>query len=654
MFAKDIRNPTKYESGIQMGISKGPPSFAFLLLALLLLIALPRAAASTTDNLNGVAMLSSNSGWAVGNAGTIEHFDGSSWNLIPSGTSADLFGISFGPPSAPNSNAGFAVGGSGGSGVALFWSGFSWTPIMSGLSSPDAKQLRSVSSLSPDDAWAVDSITGTFWHWSGTAGLGGGWGEISTASAGLNSVFMTSSSDGWAVGAGGIIYHFAGGGWIPFSNVGTTLNSVFMVSQSEGWAVGDGGAIFHYSSGTWTGSISPAVTNQDLSSIFMVSETEGWVVGAGGTIVHYVNGGWSLFSNQFGVNQNLNSVSFSGGVGWAVGDLGTIVLLSGSTPQGVLSSSWESVYLSNSNDGWIVGCSTGGCGSGSGEPSIQHWNGNSFTRGNALGAATDLYSVFMSNPSEGWAVGGVGSVPGIFHYTGGAWTQTPSPPMNGIIRGVFDSGDVWAVGDHGVILHYSGSWGAVSSPTSNSLRSIFMTSPSDGWAVGDSGTLLRYQSGQWVNYPSSTSAQLNSVFFLNSNQGWAVGSGGTVLHFDGNFWSPVATGVSSNLNSIAQVNPQEAWAVGDSATILQWNGVSWYQVSPSPPLAGNPNLNSLFISTNGFGLIVGAPPGAGSQGTVVRFSALSPVPEFPWATVSLAVGLAVAIVVISFKRRKIE
>jgi photosystem II stability/assembly factor-like uncharacterized protein len=627
-----------------------------LLLALPTSLAQTTPSASTVDNLNGVAILSSNTGWAVGNAGTIEYFDGSSWSLIASGTGSDILGVSSGPPGAPNSDSGFAVGGSAGTAVALFRGPVSWQLAMTGLSGPDAQKLGSVFSSSSSEAWAVDSVSGAFWHWSGTVGLGGGWNEVSSASAGLNSVFMVSSSEGWAVGVGGIIYHYTGGGWSPsVSPTGASLNSVFMVNQNEGWSVGTTGTILHYLSGTWSGPVSPSPTNQDLKAVFMVSQTEGWAVGDSGTVLHYLNGAWMLASNQFGTGQNLNAVSFFGGNGWAVGDFGTIVPLGAQTPpQGIPGSSLRSVYISNAGDGWIVGCSTGGCGTGAGDLTLLHWNGNSFTRGIASATSTDLYSVSMANPSDGWAVGGVGSSPAILHYTGGAWVQVPAPPVSGILRSVFlvDARDGWAVGDNGVILSYAGgSWGAVSSPTANTLRSVFMIDSGAGWAVGDGGTILRYQNGQWTAYASQTSASLNSVFFLDSNHGWAAGSGGAILHYDGVTWTPVGVGEPVNLNAITQVNPQEAWAVGDSATILHWNGIGWYQVSLPSQLSGTPNLNAIFISPNGIGLIVGAPQAPGSQGTILQVSALAPVPELFSPELVLAAILATVIAINSFRLR---
>jgi len=102
---------------------------------------------------------------------------------------------------------------------------------------------------------------------------------VTLGGSGLNSVFMTSATDGWAVGLGGAIYHYTGGGWSVYTTTGSTLNSIFMLSANEGWAVGNGGTIFHYSAGQWAGPVSPGTTSEDLRSVFMLSPTEGWAVG---------------------------------------------------------------------------------------------------------------------------------------------------------------------------------------------------------------------------------------------------------------------------------------------------------------------------------------------------------------------------------------
>lgn len=267
-----IRKAAKDAKSVERMVSRLVSGFIAGIVLLLLLVAVPvhiSASPPTNSNLNGVVLSSQNNGWAVGGSGNIVHYDSTSWNIVPSGTASDLFGLSFGPVGSENANSGFAVGGSGGTGAAVYWGGAGWSVIATGLSG--AQVLSSVFELSSTDAWAVDSVTGGIWHWSGVPNSGGGWSLVSTASAGLNSIFMLSSTDGWAVGTGGIIYRFTGG-WTPYTNVGSTLNSVFMISSTEGWAVGDSGAIYHYLSGTWSGPVSPGTTSRFEIDLYGKSE----------------------------------------------------------------------------------------------------------------------------------------------------------------------------------------------------------------------------------------------------------------------------------------------------------------------------------------------------------------------------------------------
>ena len=105
-----------------------------------------------------------------------------------------------------------------------------------------------------------------------------------------------------------VILHFTGGSWntITPPSGSYILNSVFMVSPSEGWAVGCSGTldpnqckdineanpevpgggkgiILHYTvtGGVGTWAIFPSPPTPPLNSIFMVSPNEGWAVGDG-------------------------------------------------------------------------------------------------------------------------------------------------------------------------------------------------------------------------------------------------------------------------------------------------------------------------------------------------------------------------------------
>jgi len=727
------------------------------------------------------------------------HYDGSTWNMvpvpknpteendIPSGYA--LTSINFGAPGPMgpitpiDRDDGWAVGCgfdttppgpaplppptcappappvAGGVGlttaVALHWDGVTWREQLSGLTGADAGPLESVFRVSSTDVWAVGSdptgATGTFWHWTGVPGLGGGWTLQATApGTPLYSVFMVSATEGWAVGADAAIYHYFGGTWTatpsplpttacPTASLGCpTLRSVFMVSPTEGWAVGDDGTtgafppgsgigvIIHYSAGTWTGPVSPGTAPNTLRSVFMVSSTEGWAVGDSGTIVHYTGGAWTklpinLIPTLPATAFDFNSIFLNAANdAWSVGTAGSILHYDGvnwgtvtspslteltsisfGPPPGVTSPGYTE-YTPNPSDGWAVGRATSSLSPIPSsptnpviEPTIIHWNGFMWTKGVAIGVQNDLLSVFMVDSGDVWTVGGGGQngggttatcsttpCPVILHYTGGSWNTVAPPAGSYVLNSVFmvNPNEGWAVGCEetdglhnqcsppphtnpngegsraepegtGVILHYTvtggvGTWAIFPSPTTPTalppLNAVFMVSPNEGWAVGDQATVLHYTVtggiGTWNvvavgGLPSSQlpPPNLNSVYMLSPISGWAVGgiptgmhppgiptfaspAGPIILYWDGTHWTRVATptipggpiAFPPTLNSVycsmstnQEGRPTDCWTVGEGfekdsvsgggqfvSTIFHWDGIAWTHVTLAPSLLG--------------------------------------------------------------------
>ena len=148
---------------------------------------------------------------------------------------------------------------------------------------------------------------------------------------------------------------------------------------------------------------------------------------------------------------------------------------------------------------------------------------------------------------------------------------------------------------------------------------------------------------------SPTSTDLRSVYFLDSTHGWIVGLSGTVLHYDGTVWTKVSAFTTADLFSVTQVSSQDAWAVGNSGTIIHWNEVAWYPYTPSPPLTGNPTLNSIFLLSSGYGLIVGASPAPGSQATVILVNQQAAIPETKSTPLVLSLVLLTLVVFVRCK-----
>lgn len=149
------------------------------------------------------------------------------------------------------------------------------------------KILNDVSAVDAQQAWIVGAA-GFALH---TEDGGQSWKEQTTGvTTNLRAVHFVDAQRGWAVGNGGVILSTANGGarW-QAQNSGTqqTLNDVFFVSAKEGWIAGDKGNVLHTTDGgaTWLDE-SPG-TRANLLRLFFVKPDCGWVVGTNGAVFNY-------------------------------------------------------------------------------------------------------------------------------------------------------------------------------------------------------------------------------------------------------------------------------------------------------------------------------------------------------------------------------
>lgn len=249
------------------------------------IVASPNPATNTGDYdaLQGVAALSSSNVWAVGYSGCascygdqslIEHWNGSSWSVVPNPTlytSQDLYGIA-----AASANDVWAVGKYGFTPYGALiehWNGTQWTVV----ANPGTQALHGVTALAGNDVWAVGDSE--ILHWNGTS-----WSVVTSPSgAYLRAVAAVSASDIWAVGyaevASGegytytpVIEHWDGSSWTvsysafpAFPNNDTlTLSGVTALAATSVWAVGGyAGSSFVEQ---WNGTQWTAVSNPNVSS----------------------------------------------------------------------------------------------------------------------------------------------------------------------------------------------------------------------------------------------------------------------------------------------------------------------------------------------------------------------------------------------------
>ena len=270
-----------------------------------------------TKNLADVAMISNNSGWAVGTLFPIFHGDGLQWDgsTWKSQTSMDGYALSFSPGS--NGNDGWEVGVLG---ELRHWDGKTWTAI----TGPQKEDLYDVDLLSSTDGWAVGGTLYANPTQSVILRLQGStWTVfIDPVKDVLNAVDMVTSQDGWAAGENGTLLHWNGTAWIQAPAVtDKSLNAVSMISSTDGFAAGDSGMILRWDGKNWN--TFPSPTTKDINAIQMLSGLAGWAVGQQ-QILYWDGTSWSTFpAVVYGNLSGLSMVSYY--EGWAVGNPGTIM-----------------------------------------------------------------------------------------------------------------------------------------------------------------------------------------------------------------------------------------------------------------------------------------------------------------------------------------
>jgi hypothetical protein len=413
-------------------------------------------------------------------------------------------------------------------------SGFSIVPSQN----PGANnELRSVTSISSDNAWAVGDYLGTdnhthtlIEHWDGSS-----WTQQTSPNPGANvnklyGVKALSATDIWAVGF-----------YVDANGFFTTL---FEHSTDEG--------------STWTQDTDSYIGQGQLTGIDGdPTSGDAWAVGVGNghaLTLHLVNGHFSQQTNVL-QSQNivLNSVSeYSSSDVWAVGTTGGATGTAFtytmhydgngwtfySSPSPFQYSYLYGVTVIGTNDAWAVGTNdaTG---------FLTHWNGSAWSTPITVpvgSSGSELYAVAATSSDNIWATGQYWDDKGVYPLAwhsadGGAnWTQvTAESPSNGIPQ--FNSltidkntGNIWAVG-------YSN----LSSISGNTLIEQYVPSaspPVTHWQSPQNGFYI-----QGISVPlsvgiTSGASQITGVTFTAS--------------WDSNSNVPICNGVLTNGNWVCK------------------------------------------------------------------------------------------------------
>ncbi len=243
---------------------------------------------------------------------------GVTWSIDTLFVGVTLNAICFSPTSASVA----WIAGSGGKIYKLSATGI-WTLQTSGTTN----ELKDIQFVSNSTGYAV-GVSGTLLKstnggstWSNPVVSGG------QPSYDNNSIYFTTASNGVMVGTYNFFQGFAtktvSGGqyWGTPVSFPSYINKVEFPTSTTGYAVGNGGVIYKTTNGGTSWSLKTSGVTVELKDLSFVSADTGYVVGANGTILKTTNGGssWQLQSPP--ASFDLNGVyAYDADTVWAVGD----------------------------------------------------------------------------------------------------------------------------------------------------------------------------------------------------------------------------------------------------------------------------------------------------------------------------------------------
>jgi len=300
----------------------------------------------------------------------------------------------------------------------------------------------------------------------------------------------------------------------PYPNNNDTLREIYFIDQDHGFLGGS-----YWEEGNLMGSIDAGNNwTYELWWVFLYpisisfsDQNNGWLISNNyyefSNIWHTTDGGFNLDSWEM-----LETTEF-----WGV----------------------ESIYFTDSLNGWICGGGLGMCGD---TRSIYSTIDGGLSWNEYMGMGGKLSDIFFLNDSTGWTVGRYSNV----LYTndkGDTWHHSCIEPLGQKLRAVqfIDENNGCVVGEStngtGIIFKsYDGgiNWELKLGDTIPPLNDLKFTDELNGWAVGYSGTILHTSDGgeTWEYQESGTSSVLKKVCFVDVNNGWICGLSGTILHTD--------------------------------------------------------------------------------------------------------------------------
>ena len=555
------------------------------------------------DAVNALSCSSTSSCWAVGlqvdadsHAQTlVELWDGTAWHVVPSPNVSATVNLLFDVTCVTATDC-WAVGLADSSSglnqtLAEHWDGSSWSVVPTAdVGATQSDSLLSVQCPASNDCWAVSyyydpaaQLDQTLIErWDGSA-----WtiaGSPDSSSSEVNAFFTiacVSAVDCWTAGtyAPGLNFqtlaaHWDGSAWTIASSANATwpqgyLTSTTCVAASDCWAVGryaarynpplDQTLIEHWEGSGWSLIPSPDVDptfNETLAGVTCVSSVDCWAVG--GVVTPQTTGG--------SVKQTLTE--HWDGTAWSI--------VSSPNPFPGHDNYLAAVTCTSSSDCWAVGYVATRLNDTAFfvyQNLIEHWNGIAWTPfpSSSLDSSQSsiLWSVTCVSATKCWSVGetrgdptaGGGSQPLIEEWNGVAWAPVASPSPSGSFFNALSAVTCVSASD-------CSAGGFAQQPNNAIYVPLFERWDGAAWTISST-----------VGLDPSASYSITGITCTSATNCWGVGEASVqgdletlAEHWDGSAWSPVPTqnvgGTNVNLlDSVTCTSDNECWAVGVTGSL---------------------------------------------------------------------------------------
>ncbi|MDH4230094.1 MAG: hypothetical protein OEW11_10205 [Nitrospirota bacterium] len=159
-----------------------------------------------------------------------------------------------------------------------------------------------------------------------------------------------------------------------------------------------------------------------------------------------------------------------------------------------------------------------------------------------------------------------------------AWLS-PTPQGDHLLSvGGTSPRDLWAVGDRGRILHYTGSWRTVDSGVSDYLAGVWAADPRHVFVTGYNGRVLFFDGSAWHHQPTGVSNDFNGIWGASASDVFTVGDRGVIFHWDGTCWMRQESGTRNLFFGVWGSASADVWAVGGRGNVAHFDGLRWSPV----------------------------------------------------------------------------